>query len=137
MKRLGFLNLRGISGQIAALVVASIIAIHLILTATFLIHRPDQPDPSIDRGHALLVASVQLLGVAPAAERPRLFADIARAFPQLDIESLPPGPAVAANEAMARTCAVCGGASAAATGSFHCRRKMISTRSASRCRTAR
>jgi signal transduction histidine kinase len=99
MKRLGFLNLRGISGQIAALVVASIIAIHLILTATFLIHRPDQPDPSIDRGHALLVASVQLLGVAPAAERPRLFADIARAFPQLDIESLPPGPAVAANEA--------------------------------------
>jgi HAMP domain-containing protein len=99
MKRLGFLNLRGISGQIAALVVASIIAIHLILTATFLIHRPDQPDPSIDRGHALLVASVQLLGVAPAAERPRLFADIARAFPQLDIESLPPDPAVAANEA--------------------------------------
>jgi signal transduction histidine kinase len=99
MKRLGFLNLRGISGQIAALVVASIIAIHLILTVTFLIHRPDQPDPSIDRGHALLVASVQLLGVAPAAERPRLFADIARAFPQLDIESLPPGPAVAANEA--------------------------------------
>ena len=99
MKRFGFLNLRGISGQIAALVVASIIAIHLILTATFLIHRPDQPDPSIDRGHALLVASVQLLSVAPAAERPRLFADIARAFPQLDIESLPSGPAVAANEA--------------------------------------
>ena len=29
-----------------------------------------------------------MLGAAPAAERPRLFADIARAFPQLDIESL-------------------------------------------------
>ncbi len=99
MKRFGFLNLRGISGQIAALVVASIIAIHLILTATFLLHRPDQPDPSIDRGHAQLVASVQLLGAAQAAERPRLFADIARAFPQLDIESLASGPAVAANEA--------------------------------------
>jgi len=99
MKRFGFLNLRGISGQIAALVVASIIAIHLILTATFLLHRPDQPDPSIDRGHAQLVASVQLLGGAQAAERPRLFADIARAFPQLDIESLASGPAVAANEA--------------------------------------
>jgi len=68
MKLLGFLNLKGISGQIAALVVTSIIAIHLILTATFLIYRPDQPDPSIDRGHAQLAALVQLLGAAPAAE---------------------------------------------------------------------
>jgi signal transduction histidine kinase len=97
MKRLGFLNLKGISGQIAALVVASIVAIHLILTATFLIHRPDF-DAAIDRGHGQLVAVVQLLGAAPAAERPRLFADIARAFPQLEIGSLPPGSAPAANE---------------------------------------
>jgi len=88
-KKVGFLNLKGISGQIAALVVASIIAIHLILTATFLIHRPDQLDPSTDRGHGQLVAVVQLLGAAPAAGRPALFADIARAFSQLDIESLP------------------------------------------------
>jgi signal transduction histidine kinase len=87
--KIGFLNLKGISGQIAALVVASIIAIHLILTATFLIHRPDQLDPSTDRGHGQLVAVVQLLGAAPAAGRPALFADIARAFSQLDIESLP------------------------------------------------
>jgi signal transduction histidine kinase len=98
MKRIGFLNLRGISGQIAALVVASIIAIHAILTATFLLHRPDQPDPSIDRGHAQLVASLQLLGAAPEAERPRLLADIARAFPQMDIQSLAPGPLATANE---------------------------------------
>ena len=96
--KVGFLNLKGISGQIAALVVASIIAIHLILTATFLIDRPDRPDPSTDHGHAQLATSVQLLGAAPAAERPRLFADIARAFPQLDIASLPPGAAAAANE---------------------------------------
>jgi signal transduction histidine kinase len=89
MKLLGFLNLKGISGQIAALVVTSIIAIHLILTATFFIYRPDQPEPSIDRGHAQLAASVQLLGAAPAAGRPALFAGIARAFPQLDIERLP------------------------------------------------
>ena len=95
MKRIGFLNLRGISGQIAALVVASIVAIHLILTATFLLHRPDQPDPSIDRGHGQLAASLQLLGAAPAAERPRLFADIARAFPQLDLQNLPPAAAAA------------------------------------------
>jgi signal transduction histidine kinase len=98
MKLLGFLNLRGISGQIAALVVASIIAIHLVLAATFLVYRPGEFDPSIDRGHAQLAAAVQLLGAAPATERPRLIADIARAFPQLDIESIPPGTGRAANE---------------------------------------
>jgi signal transduction histidine kinase len=95
MKLLGFLNLRGISGQIAALVVASIVAIHLILTTTFLIHRPDQPDPSVDRGHNQLAAVAQLLGTAPAAERPRLFADIARAFPQIDIKAMPPDSSAA------------------------------------------
>jgi signal transduction histidine kinase len=98
MKLPGFLSLRRISGQIAALVVASIVAIHVILTTTFLIHRPDQPDPSIDRGHAQLVSVVQLLGAAAAPERPRLLADIARAFPQLEIESLPPDLAATATE---------------------------------------
>jgi signal transduction histidine kinase len=98
MKLLGFLNLKGISGQIAALVVASIVAIHLILTATFLIHRPDQFEPSIDRGHGQLAAVVQLISATPATERPRLFADVARAFPQLKIESLAPGPVAAATE---------------------------------------
>lgn len=94
MKRLGFLNLRGISGQITLLVVASIITIHLIFTAIFLIHRPDRIDPSVDRGHSQLAASVQLLAAAPVSERPRLRADIARAFPQLDIQDVaaePPG----------------------------------------------
>jgi signal transduction histidine kinase len=98
-KLLGFLNLRGISGQIAALVVTSIIAIHVIITATFLIHRPDQPDPWIDRGHSQLAAAAQLLGTTPAEERPILFADIARAFPQLHIQALADGSAPAATEA--------------------------------------
>jgi len=98
MKLLGFLNLRGISGQIAALVVASIIAIHLIIAATFLIHRPDRIDPLIGHSDSQLAAVVQLLAAAPPAGRPRLFADIARAFPQLDLESLPSGSAPAANE---------------------------------------
>ena len=93
MKFAGLLNFRGISGQIAVLVVASIIAIHLIIAVTFLIHRPDQIDPSIDHWHGQLTAAVQMLGAAPERERPRLVADIARAFPQLDIESLPPGSA--------------------------------------------
>lgn len=101
MKLFGFLNLKGISGQIAALVVVSIIAIHLIITATFYFHRPDQPDP--DRGqHGQLVAGIQLLGTAPATERARLIADMARAFPQLDIESVAPGPLAAAEDADGR-----------------------------------
>jgi signal transduction histidine kinase len=98
VKLSGFLNLKGISGQIAALVITSMAAIHLIIVATFLIHRPDQPDPLIDRGHSQLAAAVQLLAAAPAAARPRLFADIARAFPQLDIEGLAPGQPPTANK---------------------------------------
>jgi signal transduction histidine kinase len=39
-----------------------------------------------------------LLGSAPAADRPRLGTDIARAFPQLDIANLPPGPVPAASD---------------------------------------
>lgn len=72
MKLLGFLNLRGVSRQIAALVVASIITFHLILAVTFLIYRPDQ---SIDPGHSQLTALVQLLGAVPAAGRSQLLAD--------------------------------------------------------------
>ena len=98
MKLSGLLNLRGISGQIAALVVVSIAALHLIITASFLLHRPDQPEPSSDRGHGQLVTAIQLLGAAPASERPRLSADIARAFPQLGIEILPTGQMPAAAE---------------------------------------
>jgi signal transduction histidine kinase len=96
MKLPGFLNPKNIGGQIAALVVASIIAIHLILAATFLVYRPDQAP--IDRGNGQLAAVVQLLGAAPAVGRPRLLADIAHAFPQLDIGILLPGPAPEAEE---------------------------------------
>ena len=96
MRFLAFLNLKRISGQIAALVVVSIIALHVVITTIFLINRPDRPDPFMD-GHADLAAAVQLLGAAPSSERPRLSADIARAFPELDIKSLP-GSAEAASE---------------------------------------
>ena len=102
MKLFGFLNFRRISGQIAALVVISIVALHLVLTASFLINRPDQPDHSSDRGHAQLATAIQLLGTAQASERPRLVADIARAFPQLGIAPLVSGPATAARETESR-----------------------------------
>ena len=98
MKFLGFLNLRGISGQIAALVVVSIAALHVIITASFMIQRPDQPDPSGVRGHAQLAAAAHLLAAAPAPERPRLLTDITRAFPQLNLELLPLAPVPAAGE---------------------------------------
>lgn len=88
MKLLRVLSLRGIGAQMAALVVVSIVALHLIITTTFLIHRPDRPDPS-DRWHTQLAAAAQILGHADAAERPRLQADIARAFPQLAISNAP------------------------------------------------
>ncbi len=89
MKLLGFLNLRRISGQIAALVIVSIAALHLIITTVFLISRPDQPEPFMDGGNAQLLAAVQFLGAAPVSERPHLAAEIARVFPQLDIQDLP------------------------------------------------
>jgi signal transduction histidine kinase len=98
MKLTSFLNLKRISGQIAALVIASIVALHLIITASFLIHRPDQPDWPGDRGHAQLATAAQLLGAAPASERPRLSADIARAFPQLGLEQLTEDAAPSAGE---------------------------------------
>jgi signal transduction histidine kinase len=98
MKLADFLNLRTIGGQITALVIASIIAIHLILTGIFLVSRADQPDPGIDRGHGQLAAAVQLLGSAAPADRPRLMADLARAFPKLDIEIMPPGPVPEASD---------------------------------------
>jgi signal transduction histidine kinase len=100
--KLSFLDLRGIGGQLAALVVASIFAIHLIFATAFLVQRPDQSEPLGDRGHAQLASAIQLLSAAPASERQRLAADIARAFPQLGIESVAPGSAPVAGEADGR-----------------------------------
>ena len=99
MKLLGFLNFRGISGQIAALVVVSIVALHLIVTASFLINRPDQPDHASDRGHAQLATAIQLLGAAPASERPRLWPISRAPFRSSASRRLSPGPATAAREA--------------------------------------
>src|SRR5207245_4183309 len=89
MKLSGLLNLRGISGQIAALVIVSIAALHLVITAAFLMHRPEPPT---DGRQDELVAAIKLLGTAPPSRRPLLSADLARAFPQLDVENLAPGP---------------------------------------------
>lgn len=96
MKLLSFLKLRGIGGQIAALVVVSIVVLQMAITATFLLHRPDRPEFGAEGGPGQLFAAVQLLGAAPPSERARLFADLARAFPQLDVRELAPDAAPAA-----------------------------------------
>lgn len=86
MRLPGFASPGRISGQIAALVIVSIIVLHAIVTASFLLNRPDQHEG--DHGPSPLAASIQLLGAAPVTERPRLMADIARTFPSLGIETL-------------------------------------------------
>jgi signal transduction histidine kinase len=90
MRLSGFLNLRGIGGQIAALVIASILALHLIITASFLIHRPDRRDFFDSGGTHQLVFAAQLLGSADASERTRLLSELARAYPQLDLQQRTP-----------------------------------------------
>ena len=92
MKSFGFFHLKGIGGQIAALVLASTVALHLVVTTAFLISRPDRSDTPPDGAHQLADAAL-LLGSAEAGERPRLVADLARAFPKLGIEVLAPGTA--------------------------------------------
>jgi signal transduction histidine kinase len=87
MTRFGFPSLKGIRSQITALVAASIIALHIIITAVFLVERSEPPEPEMDAGPPQLITAVQILARAPVVERPRLMTDIARAFPQLDIET--------------------------------------------------
>ena len=51
----------------------------------------------MDREHAEIATVARLTGAAPADDRPRLFADLARAFPLLDVASLSSRPASAVN----------------------------------------
>jgi signal transduction histidine kinase len=93
MKLFHVLNLKRISGQIAALVVMSIVAIHVMISLIFMLTRPE-PDQQVDRGHGELVALVRLLGTTPAAERTALLATMRQTFPQFDIKTLPAGTAI-------------------------------------------
>lgn len=92
MRPFGFFHLKGIGGQIAALVLTSTVALHLVVTTAFLISRPDRPDAPPDGAPQLMDAAL-LLGSAEPDDRPRLTADLARAFPKLNIETHAPGTA--------------------------------------------
>ncbi|MGC2782079.1 MAG: ATP-binding protein [Bradyrhizobium sp.] len=86
MTSFGFLNLKGIRGQITALVAISIVALHAIITATFLIHRAEQPAGENEAGPFQLATVVHVLGRAASDDRPHLMADIGRAYPEFDIK---------------------------------------------------
>ncbi|RXH19146.1 ATP-binding protein [Bradyrhizobium guangzhouense] len=101
MRPFGFFHLKGIGGQIAALVLASTVALHLVVTTAFLLSRPDRPDSPPDGAHQLTDAAL-LLGSARPDDRPRLIADLARAFPKLELETLPPGTAATVNDSEAQ-----------------------------------
>jgi signal transduction histidine kinase len=89
-----FLNLKRISGQITALVLASIVALHLIVTTVFLLHQPDpqsrHENPFL-HGHDLAGVAVHLFGAATESERAGLIAVFSRSDPQLEIRELPRG----------------------------------------------
>lgn len=91
---IAFLNLKRISGQITALVLASIVALHLIVTTVFLLHQPDprtrHENPFL-HNHDLVGAAVHLFGAATESERADLIAVFARSDPQLEIRELPRG----------------------------------------------
>ncbi|QDM16264.1 HAMP domain-containing protein [Tardiphaga sp. vice352] len=91
MKRFDILNLKRISGQIAALVVVSIVAIHVIATATFLLLRPDLNDPGFDRGTSELTALIRLVAATPLPERTAMLSRMQPTFPQFDIKAIAAG----------------------------------------------
>lgn len=80
-----------ISGQIALIIVGSLAAIHVVLTISFLLHRPDgMRGPPGDR----LAVLIETVAAAPPADRLALVVAMARAFPQLGpelIDAPPPG----------------------------------------------
>jgi signal transduction histidine kinase len=83
-KFLAFLSFRSISGQIAALVLASLVAIHIIIAGFFFLHRAGEP-PYFERPRRELATLAQLLNATPAADRAQLIESITRAFPQLAV----------------------------------------------------
>jgi signal transduction histidine kinase len=89
---IAFLNLKRISGQITALVLASIVTLHLIVTTIFLVHQPDMQsrhqNPFMgDRD--LASVAVRLLDAATQSQRANLIAVFARSDPQLEMQELP------------------------------------------------
>ncbi len=74
-----------IGGQMAILILISLLAIHAVITASFFLsHRGDAWGPP-DEGPAQFVTVVRLIGATDPAERANLLAVAAKAFPHMDI----------------------------------------------------
>jgi signal transduction histidine kinase len=71
-----------ISGQIAIIIAASLIVIHVVITAAFFLSRPEHwPDRPPDQ----IVTLVELIDATSPGLRPRLVADMAKVFPHLNV----------------------------------------------------
>jgi signal transduction histidine kinase len=96
MRLLRSLLLDRIGGQIALLIIVSLIAIHGVITASFHFSRNDRPFGPPGEGPADLIVAMKLIAAAPAADRAAAIAQAARALPQLQLsraESAPTGGA--------------------------------------------
>ena len=83
-----------ISSQLAAIVLVSLVALHAVLTAAFLL-RPTAEGRRLRFGHHEQIAMlVRLLNVASPATRSALLADVAQVFPALDASLEPAGTVV-------------------------------------------
>lgn len=80
-----------ISSQIAVIIVAGLLVIHGIVTAIFFLSRPDER--SRPESPSQLATLVRLIDRTLPADRPRLLAELGRAFPQLELTVPDPPPA--------------------------------------------
>jgi signal transduction histidine kinase len=87
----GSFKLRRISGQIAIIVVSSLITIHVVLTAAFFIGRSEYPP---DRSPEQFVTVVRLVDATSVETRPRLITDANAALPGLDMTLTSSAPVV-------------------------------------------
>jgi len=85
-KRLGRFRLNGIRGQVAVLVLASLIGTQALITASFLLRGPDQFGPH-ERREEFEIA-IRLVAATPADQRPQIISQIDSAFPQLELRLL-------------------------------------------------
>jgi signal transduction histidine kinase len=90
MRRLDVVIPKRISGQIAAIVVISIVVINAILATVFLLNRPDEQQRDLRPEPGQLTALIQTLGGTPKQDRPGMIAMMARTFPQFDIRPAAP-----------------------------------------------
>jgi signal transduction histidine kinase len=78
-----------ISGQIALIIVASLVIIHLVLTTAFFLSRPEHHEYPPDQ----IATLVEVLDASASDLRPQLIRGMASAFPQLEIALAAPNAA--------------------------------------------